>query len=161
MVQWVASDTWMRGAKALKNLGMREQQLVLPSLTLPARGAPFPLHSEYTARFFNALGNGVGGPELWPQMNGHAQPGTVLEGALSFQASLETHPLSPPPLTHKGQKACREIPGSLLGCSCHFLQCLSGPLCVLGQLEQNSAAMETANTRQSWPLHLAARLGER
>lgn len=56
----------------------------------------------------------------------------------------------------KGKKPAVRSQAQYLGCSCSFLKCLSRPPCVLCQLEQNSAAMETANTRQSWPLHLAA-----
>lgn len=63
-----------------------------------------------------------------------------------WKASFHTSPADP-----RGAEPAMRSPVQSWGCSCHFLQCLSGPLCVLCQLEQNSAAMETANTRQSGP----------
>lgn len=148
-----------RGAKALKNLGRQESVLAwLPPLTLPRQKPSHPFNSTLSGWCTRSVRWQVerAGPQPYPRMLGHAQLGAVLEGATSFQALLERHPSSFPWLTPKGQKACQETPGSGLGLWCHFLPCLSAPLCVLCQLEQNSAAMETANTRQSWPLHLAA-----
>ena len=90
---------------------------MLPPLTLPMRKLSHPFNSTLSVLRTLSVRWQVewAGPQLYPRMLGHAQLGIVLEGAISFQALLERHPSSLPSLTQKGQKACQEIPGSVLG----------------------------------------------
>lgn len=77
---------------------------------------------------------------------------SLIEGAVSFQSPLGEHPSPPPPLTPKGQSLLRARGSGLR------LLILSS-LSALPARTETGAAMETTNTRQSWPLHLAAQPG--
>lgn len=108
---------WKR-SKGFKESGPSESVLAwLPPLTLPRQKLSHRFNSTLSGRRTHSVRWQVewAGPQPYPPMLGHAQLGTVLEGAISFQALLQRHPSSLPWLTPKGQKACQEAPGSGLG----------------------------------------------
>lgn len=149
-----------RGGKALRNSGPKRTAASAPLRLY--RGAPNLLPAFWAACMcFQCPGKWTRRPRALAWLDGYPPPGIVLEGAVSFQASLEDHLHLHCWLT-KG-KVYPEIPGLVILVLRLFVSFpatfMRSSLCTL-QPEQTSTAMETADTRQFWPLHLAAQPGE-